>query len=302
MPEKSTSHLMNALDKLPMLSEAVAWELLRKWSLSEVWRVTLRSGESIIAKCGTDSMAKELEVYQSLLIPLNIRTPEIYASYEEWKSCLILMEDLGPVSVEKDPTLESYEKAARKLAEIREWAQNQIQSGRLAPSLVEKNRQSKSQFIKDLHFILGHGSLSQEESETLHMLLECFPPQLDRLYKEMPLTLSHNDYNGKNLMIMDNEVIPIDWSNANLSPHLGDLYSLVREANENGYTKSVIKDAFLQQNNTDSLEWQIQVGGLCWLIQGLTWVCKEGKQKVPGTEEWISPLIAEVQECLDRIE
>lgn len=41
----------------PLLGEISEWSLLRKWSLSEVYRVRLKSGESRIIKWGGKEMA-----------------------------------------------------------------------------------------------------------------------------------------------------------------------------------------------------------------------------------------------------
>jgi thiamine kinase-like enzyme len=152
-----------------------------------------------------------------------------------------------------------------------------------------------------LHFVLGNCSLSIDESHTLHIALKELPVQLNRLYEEFPITLTHNDYNAKNLMVCRNSIVPIDWSNAYLSPHLGDLYCLISEAQKYGIEKSVIVEAYREHDHTELLDWQIQVGGICWLIRSLRWVCEEGIHKVPGTDKWVLPLILAIRDCMEQL-
>ena len=59
---------------IPLLNEVTEWSLLRKWSLSEVYRVTLKSGETRIIKWGGQEMASEATIYRQLVRPLQIKS------------------------------------------------------------------------------------------------------------------------------------------------------------------------------------------------------------------------------------
>jgi thiamine kinase-like enzyme len=144
--------------------------------------------------------------------------------------------------------------------------------------------------------------LSPEHQLTLRDALEILPTHLNRLYKELPVTLTHNDYNPKNLMVVDGTIRPIDWSNAYLSPHMGDLYCLLREGEQAGVESAPIIEAYQSVARDRDLEWQISLGGLCWLIHGLRWVTEEGIHTVPGTASWVAPMMVEIQTCLGEIE
>lgn len=63
---------------IPMLDKVTEWSVLRKWSLSEVYRVTLTTGETRIIKWGGSEMAREAEIYRHLVHPLQIKAPCIF--------------------------------------------------------------------------------------------------------------------------------------------------------------------------------------------------------------------------------
>ena len=281
-----------------MLKEVLKADLLRRWPLSEVWRLRLQSGETIIAKRGIDSMASEGEVYQILLNRLNLTRPQVYDSYTEAHCSILLMEDLGTVNLEKDPGRENYASAAKMLAEIRLSSQKQISSGRLNASELHKFVQPEDRVFNDLQKILVSLDLNKEDTRILQEAMTRLPDELNRLYREYPMALTHNDYNAKNIMVQQNKIIPVDWSNASLSPHLGDLYCLIQEAERNEIERSFIVNAFQERFYTDMLDWQIQIGGVCWLIRGLCWVCEVGITKVPGTENWVAPLVEGIHRCM----
>lgn len=288
------------IDHFSMLKEAVHWEPLRQWTLSDVWRVTLHSGKTVIAKIGNESMAGELKIYKSILESLDLPRPSLYETYEDSSSNVFLMEDLGRTTVEMNPTAEYFAGAARTLAEMRKNAISRL--GSLNPSVYKEFFKPQEKVIEDFKFVIeSHSLYSTDELDLLKCFLEKLPKHLSRLYQGSPVTITHNDYNAKNLMIVNDSIVPIDWSNAYLSPHSGDLYCLIREAQENGVDKSVVIEAYKKLDNMDDLEWQIQVGGICWLIRGLCWVCEEGVNKVPVTRSWIPQMITAISECFDQL-
>lgn len=85
---------------MPMLDETTEWSLLRKWSLSEVYRATLATGETRIMKWGRDDMAGEAAIYKRLVEPLNIKAPYIFGCYEVENSAVMVMEDGGSNNLE----------------------------------------------------------------------------------------------------------------------------------------------------------------------------------------------------------
>jgi hypothetical protein len=57
----------------PYLENIVKVDVLRKWSLSEVLRLTSYDNSTIIAKIGRGPMSGERDVYNDILIPANIK-------------------------------------------------------------------------------------------------------------------------------------------------------------------------------------------------------------------------------------
>lgn len=88
---------------LSILDEANEWSLLRKWSLSEVYRATLATGETRIMKWGRDDMAGEAAIYKRLVSPLNIKAPHIFGYFEVGNSAVMVMEDGGSNNLEQQP-------------------------------------------------------------------------------------------------------------------------------------------------------------------------------------------------------
>lgn len=300
MNQEGPSKWSPYISHFPMLQDAVHWEPLRQWSLSDVWRVTLSSGKTVIAKLGNESMAGELKIYESVLQPLVLPRPRLYAAFQESGLNAFLMEDLGRTTVEMNPTETNFARAARTLSAMRKTALQHVHI--LSPSVYKEYFKSKEDVIQDFEFVMSRHSLySDDELNLLKVCLEKLPNPLRDLYEKYPVTLTHNDYNGKNLMVVNGSIVPIDWSNAYLSPHLGDLYCLIREAQGSGVDKSIVIDAYRELCDVENLEWQVQLGGICWLIRGLCWVCEEGIHTVPATHTWISPMIAAIGECLEHI-
>ncbi|RPF50385.1 phosphotransferase family enzyme [Aquisalibacillus elongatus] len=283
-----------------LLEQSAYWETLREWSLSNVQRVTLDSGTTVIAKMGHESMAGELDVYQSLLEPLQLPRPDLLEVYDNETSNILIMADLGRYTVEMDPQQIHFVNAAKKLAEIRDKSVEHLDS--LSPSVYKKYLKSQESVLQELKSIKDcHTLFSPEELDILNTCLDKLPQLLDDLYRNFSITITHNDYNTKNLMITNQSIIPIDWSNAYLSPHLGDLYCLLEEAERFDVDQSAVIEAYSEEVEKDCVEWEIQVGGICWLIHGLCWVCEEGIHKVPASRSWIPDMILSINDCLKKI-
>ncbi|MNP71381.1 hypothetical protein D3C76_1677610 [compost metagenome] len=41
----------------------------------------------------------------------------------------------------------------------------------------------------------------------------------------------------------------------------------------------------------DDLNWQLRIGGLCWLIKTLHWLVYGGTDIIPGSNAWIPDLL-----------
>lgn len=92
--------------------------------------------------------------------------------------------------------------------------------------------------------------------------------------------------------------MPIDWSIAYVSPHLGDLYCLTTEAHAwCNLSREEMISAYLEGSGLqiDQLRWQLRIGGLCWLIKTLRWLVYGGTAIIPGSEPWIPDLLKDVE-------
>lgn len=295
--------------KLPVLDEVEDWQLLRKWALSEVYRATMPSGETRIIKWGGDDMAREAAVYSSLLVPLGIRTPIVYAFAQHHDSGLIVMEDVGLHNLEQQHESTYFLEAARELARFRTMATAQLTRTNDAVRWLDSYVLSAEHFIELLNDLLQVERLCN--NATLLRAAEYVPLQFEHLYRIIPPTLIHHDYHAKNLVIQGDRIMPIDWSIAYISPHLGDLYCLLMEAR--GWCDMPERDVLeayqaeldlISPNKAgldiSSLQWQVQIGGLCWLIKSLRWLVYGGTDTIPGSEEWIPDLLGDMEQLLNR--
>ena len=292
-----SDHLVEYLDSIPSLNEVTKCELLRKWTLSEVYRITLQSGSTLILKWGGQEMAGEADIYRKLITPLQIHAPRIYHVVEQQQGSLMVMEDCGSYNLEQQPSANQFLQAASELARIRATASLNLND--IPTSVIRSYTVSASEFLSLLDKLLQSQHLAG--NSTLKQLRIHLPDQLDKLYRTIPMTIVHHDYHAKNLVIQDNRVMPIDWSSSYLSPHLGDLYCLTTEASALiQVTREEIIAAYQhelgQHTSMEQLGWQVDIGGICWLIKTLAWLVDGGTSIIPGSEDWIPDLMKDMEQ------
>ncbi len=133
---------------------------------------------------------------------------------------------------------------------------------------------------------------------------------LDRRLAQLsgePETIVHGDFQAKNLLhTTGGGIVTIDWSDAYVHPHLGDLYLLLREGRKQDRTGRIRWDAlpevFAHAAGTDvrTVTGQLVTGGLCWTISALRWVVEIGVHAVPVSRGWIDELVADLRELAGR--
>lgn len=287
--------------RMPLLHEVTEWDLLRKWALSEVYRIKLTTGETRILKWCGGEMAREAEIYRDIVQPLQIKAPHIFEIGQRENSSVILMEDAGMPSLEEQPQPGLFLEAARELARLRMRATADAERV-LSKKVIESYSVSKDRFVTQLDDLLKSGILF--ENSTLRIIRAVFPRHLELLYEQVPISLVHHDYHAKNLLIQGNSMMPIDWSNAYLSPHLGDLYCLVTEALAwSDLPREDVISAYHDVTDVpiDKLNWQINIGGLCWIIRTLHWLVNGGTAVIPGSEVWIPDLLQDAEQLYSQL-
>ena len=285
----------------PFLSDVIRWERLRQGTDAEVWRVTRKSAETLIAKRGIASEAREAAVYRDVLAPLGIRCPAVYADWADGSAHVLLVEDLGRETLEAAPTPEGFASAARSLADMRSISAERLRVGLLRPDVHAAHYQPAERYAGRVSRLLDSASLESWQRLTLRRILERLPGYVERLYETAAAALTHNDYNAKNLVVTDTGVVAIDWSHAELSPHLGDLYCLLRDAQAYGAAAADVTDAYLAGQKVSDIAWQIQMGGLCWIIRGLHWVWAVDRDN-RNREHLMDVFIRGAAECLNNLE
>ena len=98
--------------------------------------------------------------------------------------------------------------------------------------------------------------------------------------------------------------MPIDWSIANLSPHLGDLYCIMQEASDYGVDETELIDAYFSVTDSshavDNATWQIDIGALCWEIHVLRWIVEFGVNAVEEAKSWVPDIALSIRNIADR--
>src|SRR5258707_8731739 len=140
------------LRQFPLLLEVSDWQLLRKWSLSEVWRITTQAGKTWIAKGASGSQASELEIYLHVLAPLQIKQPALHSFVETEHGHFFILEDLGGDTLEQQPQPALFLEAAKALARVRATATRHLYSS--LPPISPKYVISPPQHLNDLAFLL----------------------------------------------------------------------------------------------------------------------------------------------------
>ncbi|SFL90692.1 Phosphotransferase enzyme family protein [Gracilibacillus orientalis] len=300
--DKIPASFVEYTDLLPSLKETTSWELLRQWSLSEVWRVGKQGGDSLIIKKGIEENSREVAVYNHVLIPLELDIPTIYEAYEDKAIGLLIMRDLKGKTLEHDPQHKYFVEAAKTLAKTRNKARLGIIEGKLTEESYLANYVSKEDIIDDLKYISQQSEyIDTGQDVVLEKALNVLPYQVGQLYENFPITLTHNDYHAKNIIKNNGGIAVIDWASAYLSPHLGDLYCLISSAKDYDITPTDLIYAYWEEIDDDwscDMEWQINIGGICWIIHELRQLLDYGIKAIPVAHEWIPEMIYDIRQLL----
>jgi len=281
----------------------VRGERLRKWGLSEVWRLELDGpgARSVIVKRGSGEMAEEARRYRELVVPLRLPAPQVIAARggHDMDPVVLVLEDVGRDTLEQRPTVEGYQEAARALARMRALATPRLAQD---PAVGAGLRWTTADFADTVRRAeAGLAAIRPGLAAALDPVTGVLFDRLDRLSGH-PGTIVHGDFHAKNLIHgVDGAIVPVDWPGAYVHAHLGDLYCLLREARKHGRDQRVgaaaLPDVFAQESGADpaAVREQMVTGGLCWTLIALRWVVEEGIHAVPESADWIDELVADAR-------
>jgi hypothetical protein len=255
--------------------EALHGELLRQWGSSEVWRLSYGL-RSVIVKRGTDAQSGEAAAYERFVIPLGLPAPELISAADG----VLVLADVGRVTLEQEPSAEGFLAAAGMLAEIRRRA-------------VSGPTGFPPEHVKELADRIGRISFD----------VAPLTQALAALHQQAPLGVVHGDFVPKNLVTDGTRWTAVDWPLAYVAPHLSDLYTLIRDAVALGHDRGPIVAQYVEAAGADRVlvDRQLLVGGACFCLRALDFISSEGLRTIPGSEDWIDPLLAELEGLVEQL-
>jgi hypothetical protein len=255
--------------------DALHADLLRQWGSSEVWRLSYGL-RSVIVKRSTDTQAGEGAAYERFVVPLGLPAPRLLYAADG----VLVLEDVGRVTLEQEPTAEGFAAAADLLAEIRGHA-------------VTGPSEFPPVLVKELAARIGR----------IDFDLDPLAEALERLHQDAPVGVVHGDFEPKNLVTDGTRWTAIDWPSAAVAPHLSDLYTLLRKAVELGYDRGPIVARFVERSGADPflVERQVLIGGACFCLLALTFLVEEGVRIIPVAEDWIDELLVELADLVGQL-
>lgn len=197
-----------------------------------------------------------------------------------------MFEDVGRFSLAEQPSEGGWLASARLLARLRHEARARVgAAGRFRFAAGE---------ISDT-WVRAGAALAAVRPDLAGALDSCGPllaPNFRQLAGTVPETIVHGDFEAKNIVLTGAGPCAVDWSSAQVGAHLGDLYSLVREAKPADELIAAYADecARLGAPAAD-LRWQLALGGVVWTLRALRWVLEEGIHVVPEMLTWIDELV-----------
>lgn len=259
--------------------EALHGELLRQWGSSEVWRLSYGL-RSVIVKRGSDGQADEAAAYERYVVPMELPAPGLIHQDRDGDAGVLVLADVGRVNLEQEPSAEGFLAAAELVATIR--MRSVGGTSEFPPERVKELADRVGRITVDL------GPLTDALAE---------------LHRVAPTAVVHGDFVPKNLVTDGTRWTAVDWPLAYLAPHLGDLYTLLRDAVALGHDRGPIVARYLDAAGTDPflVDRQLLVGGACFCLRALAFITDEGLRTIPDSKNWIDPLLAELEDLVEQL-
>ncbi|HVX42829.1 MAG TPA: aminoglycoside phosphotransferase family protein [Mycobacteriales bacterium] len=265
------------------LGGSVVGQALRSWGSSEVWRISSESG-SVVVKRGRHGMMREARVYAELVAPLALLAPEILF-LDRFPDCVVMvMRDVGVVTLEQNPSRAGYEQAARLLAAIHAVPVEGL-------SVPADLRRLPESFLDCLPVI--EGGLRRWRPDLSRSLEAVGAALVGRLSGREHVV--HGDVEAKNFVLGAGGLTLIDWPTASVSGHLGDVYTLARAAASVGIDRADVLRWYSGGAVSPALAGRVDVGGLCWTVEAVEWIVREGAVTVPDSIGWLDGLMDDLE-------
>ncbi|WP_329002609.1 phosphotransferase [Kribbella sp. NBC_00709] len=254
-------------------------ELLRQWGSSEVWRLSYGLS-SVIVKRGTDGQADEADAYERFVVPLDLPAPALLHRHRSAGAGVLVLADVGRVTLEQEPSAEGFLAAAGLAATIRSRE-------------VSQRSEFPPERVKELADRIGR----------IDFDLSPLTEALAALHRDVPVGVVHGDFVPKNLVTDGVRWTAIDWPGSYLAPHLSDLYTLIRDAESLGLGRPPIVARYIDATGTNPalVERQLLVGGGCFCLVALRFIVEEGLRTVPESVDWIDSLIGELADVVGTL-
>ncbi|MFI7064037.1 phosphotransferase family protein [Kribbella sp. NPDC050124] len=258
---------------------ALHGELLRQWGSSEVWRLSFGL-RSVIAKRGTDGQADEARAYERFVVPLGLPAPRLIHEHRDGDAGVMILADVGRVTLEQEPSADGFAAAAELLATIRRQP-------------VDGASEFPAERVKELADRIGR----------IEFDLAPLAEALAALHRDAPTAVVHGDFVPKNLVTDGTRWTAIDWPGAYLAPHLSDLYTLIRDAVALGHDRGPIVARYLGATGADPalVDRQLLVGGGCFYLIALRFIVEEGLRTIPESKNWIDGLLTELEDVVAQL-
>ncbi|MFD3403735.1 phosphotransferase family protein [Kribbella sp. NPDC058693] len=258
---------------------ALSGELLRQWGSSEVWRLSYGL-RSVIVKRGTDGQADEAAAYERFVVPLELPAPALLHRHRSPEAGVLVLADVGRVTLEQEPSADGFLAAAELAATIR---------SREVPGRSE----FPPERVKEMADRIGR----------IDFDLSPLTEALAALHRDVPVGVVHGDFVPKNLVTDGVRWTAIDWPGAYLAPHLSDLYTLLRDAESLGHDRAPIVARYIDAAGTNPavVERQLLVGGCCFYLIALNFIVEEGLRTIPESSGWIDGLLRELADVVGTL-
>ncbi|ADB34529.1 aminoglycoside phosphotransferase [Kribbella flavida DSM 17836] len=264
--------------------EELAGELLRQWGSSEVWRLSYGL-RSVIAKRGSDAQAGEGTAYERFVRPLRLPAPELIDLARTDDAVLLVLADVGRVTLELEPSAEGFLASVDLLAQIRS-------------AQVAGESDFGPERVLELADRIGTPAAGLRDAIETRLR-----PALADLHRDVPAAVVHGDFVPKNLVTDGTRWTAVDWPLAHLAPQLSDLYTLLRDAVALGHDREPLINRYCEAAAADPelVHHQTLLGGCTFVLRALSWVVEEGVHTVPSSTDWIAPLATELEDLLGNL-